>query len=207
MQQLFDYQIAQRPMNIEVLNMLNVKYVLQRNEEGQVIPIPNNTANGNAWFVSRIKAVNTADEEMKALSKLDAKKEAIINKSMFPDAAAKVAYVVDSTATIKLDEYRPNKVSYTSVNKNDGLAVFSEVYYANGWKAYIDGKLVPHFETDYMLRGLKIPAGKHAIIFTFEPQVVQTGSLISLVSFIGMLLLVGGGIYYEAKKNKELLKA
>jgi len=207
MQQLFDYQIAQRPMNIGVLDMLNVKYVLQRNEEGQVIPIPNNTANGNAWFVSRVKAVRTADEEMKAINKLDTKHEAVINKTKFPDAATKTTYVADSTATIKLDEYRPNKITYTSNNKSEGLAIFSEVYYANGWNAYIDGKLVLHFEADYMLRGLKIPAGKHTIIFTFEPQVVKTGSTIALVSFIGMLLLLGAGIYYETKKNKQPVKA
>ena len=207
MQQLFDYQIAQRPMNIGVLDMLNVKYVLQRNEEGQVIPIPNNTANGNAWFVSRVKAVSTPDEEMKAINKLDTKHEAVINKTKFPDAATKTTYVADSTATIKLDEYRPNKITYTSNNKNDGLAIFSEVYYSNGWNAYIDGKLVPHFEADYMLRGLQIPAGKHTIIFTFEPQVVKTGSTIALVSFIGMLLLLGAGIYYETKKNKQPVKA
>ena len=203
MQQLFDYQIAQRPMNIGVLDMLNVKYVLQRNEEGQVIPIPNNTANGNAWFVSRIKAVTTANDEMKAINKLDTKHEAVVNKTKFPDAAAKAIYTVDSTATIKLDEYRPNKVTYTSNNKNEGFAVFSEVYYADGWNAYIDGKLVPHYEVDYMLRGLKVPAGKHTIVFTFEPQVVKTGSTIALISFIGMLLLLGGGIYYETKKNRQ----
>jgi hypothetical protein len=203
MQQLFDYQIAKSPMNIKVLDMLNVKYVLQRDEQGQVVPIPNNTANGNAWFVSRIKAVNTPDEEMKALDKLDTKTEAVVNKTKFADTTAKTTYALDSTATIKLDEYRPNRISYTSQNKNDGFAVFSEAYYANGWNAYIDGKVVPHYEADYMLRALKIPAGKHIIVFAFEPEVVKTGSTIALVSFIGMLLLLGGGIYYENKKYKQ----
>lgn len=203
MQQLFDYQIAKSPMNIKVLDMLNVKYVLQRDEQGQVVPIVNNTANGNAWFVSRVKAVATPNEEMKALDKLDTKHEAVINKTKFPDAASKTTFVADSTATIKLDEYMPNKLTYTSQNSNEGLAVFSEVYYANGWNAYIDGKLVPHFEADYMLRALKVPAGKHTIVFTFEPQVVKTGSTIALASFVVMLLLLGGGIYYESKKKKQ----
>ena len=203
MQQVFDYQIAKSPMNIKVLDMLNVKYVLQRDEQGQVVPIANNTANGNAWFVSSVKAVNTPDEEMKALDKLDTKHVAVVNKTKFADAAAKTTFAVDSTATIKLDEYRPNKLTYTSQNSNEGLAVFSEVYYANGWNAYIDGKLVPHFEADYMLRALKVPAGKHTIVFTFEPQVIKTGSTIALVSFIVMLLLLGGGVYYESKSKKQ----
>lgn len=203
MQQLFDYQIAKSPMNIEVLNMLNVKYVLQRNQEGQIIPIPNNTANGNAWFVSSVVAVSSPDQEMKALNKLDTKREVVINKSKFADAAVKTSYSVDSTATIKLDEYKPNKITYTSQNSNEGLAVFSEVYYANGWNAYIDGKLVPHFEADYMLRALKIPAGNHEIVFSFDPEVVKTGSTVALVSFIIMLLLLGGGIFYETRAGKR----
>ncbi|MXN92415.1 YfhO family protein [Flavobacterium sp. Sd200] len=202
MQQIFDYQIAKSPMNIKVLDMLNVKYVLQRNEQGQVIPIVNNTANGNAWFVSTIKAVSTPDEEMKALDKLDTKTEAVVNKTKFAEAATKTSFAVDSTATIKLDEYRPNKLSYTSQNKNDGFAVFSEAYYAKGWNAYIDGKLVPHYEADYMLRALKVPAGKHTIIFAFEPEVVKTGSTIALISFIVMLGLLGAGVYFENKRVK-----
>ena len=202
-QQLFDYQIFKSPMNIGVLNMLNVKYVLQSNDKGEVMPIPNNTANGNAWFVSKVKAVNTADEEMKGLDKLNVKQEAVVNKTKFPDAVATTNFAVDSTATIKLTTYQPNYLRYVSNNKNAGLAIFSEVYYADGWNAYIDSKLTPHFEANYMLRGLKIPAGKHTVEFKFEPQVVKTGSTIALISFIGMLLLLGAGIYTETKKKNQ----
>lgn len=83
------------------------------------------------------------------------------------------------------------------------MAIFSEMYYEEGWNAYIDGKAVPHFEANYTLRGLKIPAGKHTIEFKFEPQVVKTGSTIALVSFLGMLVLLGFGIYTEWKKKKS----
>jgi uncharacterized membrane protein YfhO len=50
------------------------------------------------------------------------------------------------------------------------------------------------------LRGLEIPAGKHTIEFKFEPQVIITGGTIVLMSGLGMLLLIGGGIYFERKK-------
>lgn len=217
--QLFTYQVEPKVQELltglnqenmaitksnTALNMLNVKYLLLQANDGQDVPVTNPFANGNAWFVSKVKVVSTPDEEMKGLTNLDSKQEAIINKAKFADAAAVTNYTVDSTATIKLNESRPNYLRYTSNNANAGLAIFSEVYYANGWNAFIDGKATPHFEADYLLRGLKIPAGKHSVEFKFEPQVVKTGSTIALISFIILLGLLGAGIYLETKKNKPL---
>jgi hypothetical protein len=199
LQQLFEYQLAKN--NMSVLNMLNVKYVIQTDEKGQEVPTLNGQANGNAWFVSKVRIVNTSDEEMKALDRMESKETAVINKAKFPDAVTKTTFVKDSTATIKLTAYEPNYLKYISNNTNEGLAIFSEMYYAEGWNAYIDGKLTPHFEADYTLRALKVPAGKHTIEFKFEPQVVKTGSTIALVSFILMLGLLGFGIYTERKKK------
>ncbi len=200
MQDLFDYQIANN--NMEVVNMLNVKYLIQTNEKGEKIAIHNTQANGNAWFVNEIKLVSDADAEMKALDKLETKKVAVINSKDF-NVGFK-PFVTDSTSTIKLTSYAPNELKYSSNNTNNGFAVFSEMYYKNGWNAYIDGKLSNYERVDYALRGLPIPAGKHTVEFKFEPQVVKTGSMISLLSFIGILLLLGGGIYYEAKKTKTV---
>ncbi|WP_300568267.1 YfhO family protein [Flavobacterium sp.] len=201
MQELFDYQIAKN--NMEVLDMLNVKYLIQTNEKGEQITIKNTAANGNAWFVKEVKTVNSANDEMKALDKFDSKNVAILNTKDFGNATKKTAFTKDTTAVINLNSYEPNELKYTSINSNDGLAVFSEMYYKNGWNAYIDGKLQDHFKVDYALRGLLVPAGKHNIEFKFEPQVVKTGSMISLISFILILILLGYGIYLERKKSKE----
>ena len=197
MQDLFDYQIANN--NMEVINMLNIKYLIQTNKKGEKIAIRNTQANGNAWFVNKIIDANSADAEMKALDKLDTKNEVLINNEGGKE------YLVNefdnSKATIKLTSYQPNELKYISNNPIVGYAVFSEMYYKNGWNAYIDGKLEKHDRVDYALRGLPIPAGKHIIEFKFEPQVIKTGSTISLISFIGILLLLGGGIYYETRKK------
>jgi Bacterial membrane protein YfhO len=200
MQQLFDYQIAKN--NLEALNFLNVKYLIQTDKDGKEFPIANPDANGNAWFVSQVKAAHSADEEMKALDKLDSKNVAVINTNNFE--VKKTNFVKDSLSIITLDSYQPNDLKYTSINTNEGLAVFSEMYYKNGWNAYIDGNKVDHFQVDYVLRALPIPAGKHSIEFKFEPQVVQTGSTITLISSIGIVLLLIGGIYFERKKNTEI---
>jgi len=202
MQQLFDYQIAKN--NLEILNMLNVKYVIQADKEGKEYPIINPDANGNAWFVSQVELVKNSDEEMKALDKLNSKNVAVINVNEFSDIKNK-AFAKDSSAIIKLDSYLPNDLKYTSNNSKEGLAVFSEMYYEKGWKALIDGKETSIIRADYALRAIVVPAGKHSIEFKFEPQVVKTGSAITLVSCIGMLFLLVGGIYFERKKSKEAL--
>lgn len=196
-QQLFDYQIAKN--NMEVLAFLNVKYIIQTNKEGKEFPTVNPNANGNAWFVSQIKAVNSADEEMKALDQFDSKNVAIVNTKEF--AFQNKTFAKDSLASIILDSYKPNLLTYTSNNANAGVALFSEMYYAKGWKAYVDGKETPIFRADYVLRAIEIPAGKHKIEFKFEPEVVQTGSTIALISFVGMLILLFGGIYFERKNG------
>lgn len=200
-QQLFDYQITKN--NIQIFNMLNVKYIIQTNEEGVTLPSQNPYTNGNAWFIKEIKLVNTPDEEMKALDSLDTKNIAVVNNKEFGSKfkAGATTFIRDSLATITLDKHKPNYLKYTSNNTNEGIAIFSEVYYKNGWNAYIDQNKVPHFNANYVLRALHIPAGKHTIEFKFEPNVIKTGSSIALASSIGMLLLLIGGIYFDQKRK------
>lgn len=200
MDQIFNYQIDNG--NTEVLNMLNTKYVIQVDDKNQEFPALNDKANGNAWFVKEVKFVSSADAEMKALDKFNSKDEVIINNKEFT-VSDLTSYQRDSLATIKLVEYKPNFIKYATENANKGLAVFSEIYYPKGWIATIDGKEVSIFRTDYTLRGLEIPAGKHTVTFKFEPSVVKTGSTIVLISGLGMLLLIGGGVYFERKKKSK----
>lgn len=200
MQQLFDYQITKN--NVRVLNMLNVKYVIQSDEKGEKIPLANPAANGNAWFVGKVKFVSSANEEMKALDSLDTKNEVVIN-SLVNDFKGSENIAKDSTSTINLIDYKPNHLKYVSNNSKSGFGVFSEMYYKNGWIATIDGKESPIYNVNYVLRGLEIPAGKHTIEFKFEPQVVKTGSSIALMSSIGMLLLIGVGVYFESKRENK----
>ncbi len=200
MQQVFDYQIARN--NMEILNMLNVKYVIQTDTSGVSYPIQNPNANGNAWFVKKLKTVRSADAEMKVLDKLDTKHIAVFNDSNMDINPTDMGLnsKFDSRGTLQLVDYKPNYLKYSSVNLGIGFAVFSEMYYKNGWNAYVDGKLTKHFPVNYILRGMKIPAGKHKIEFKFEPQVVKTGSLIALISSVGIVFLVLGVLYFERKK-------
>lgn len=202
-QQLFDYQLAKN--NLEVLNMLNVKYVIQKDKEGKDFPAINPDANGNAWFVRDVKLVNKANDEMRLLEGFDTKRAAIFNINLYGEKFnnARLKRNLDDSGTISLEVYKPNYLKYISKSKNEGLAVFSEIYYEKGWNAYVDGVKTDHFPVDYVLRGIMVPAGDHTIEFKFEPEVVKTGSTITLISAILMLLLLIGGIYFE-RKGKEI---
>ena len=198
--EVFDFHIARN--NINVLNMLNTKYIIADNEEGNAYPYDNTDANGNAWFIKDLKVVQSADQEIKALDSLNTAVEAVILKQ---DGfkSDKSFHAPDSLASISLIAYKPNYLKYKSQSSNDEFAVFSEVFYDKGWDAYIDGELTPHFRVNYILRGMEIPKGDHIIEFKFEPQVVKTGSRIALGSSILMALLIFGGLFYELKKKPK----
>ena len=176
--------------NFEVLNMLNTKYIIYKDNEDVLRYFENEEINGNAWFVDSVKAVQNADEEIMALAKLKSKLTAISRASKFDSKR----YSNDSTAAIKLVDYKLNKLVYESNNTADGFAVFSEIYYKDGWNATIDGEAVEHINVNYVLRGLEIPKGTHEIVFEFSPIVVKKGSSIALISSISLLFLILGQV-------------
>lgn len=200
MRDLVDFHIEKN--NIGVLNMLNVKYIVQQTEEGESYPAVNPEANGNAWFVKTLKEVGIADEEILALKEFDEKNEAIVNTSKFTNIN-RTTFQTDSTTTITLTDYKPNHLTYKSKNPNAGVAVFSEMYYAYGWNAYIDGKPSDHFKVNYVLRALKVPEGQHTIEFKFEPTIVEEGSKIALASSVLLGLVVLGGLGFSFWRNRK----
>nr|WP_222984060.1 YfhO family protein [[Muricauda] meishanensis] len=200
LQELFDYHLYQN--NLSVLNMLNVKYVIQQDEEGKSFPALNEDANGNAWYVERLVAVGSQNEAILALRDFDSKDEGIINTREYPQVT-KLSFEKDSLAHIELVDYRPNYLKYRATNTNDGFAVFSEMHYPKGWKASVDGQPQPIYRVNYALRGIKVPAGEHEIEFTFEPEVVQMGSQIALGGCIVLGLIIVGGIGYSLRPKKS----
>lgn len=190
--------------NLEVINMLNVKYVIQQNKEGQLDVQQNPSINGAAWFVEELKFVDNYKREFESLNTIDTKKTAVIRKD-YQNELGDFKPNKDSISTVSISKTQPNHLAYNVYAANPGFIVFSETYYKDGWNAYIDGETTPIYPVDYMLRGLKVPAGKHSIEFKFEPQVVKTGSTITLTSSILFVLLVLGGLYFQYKKTGSLL--
>ena len=181
------------------LNMLNTRYVIYNPQQP---PLVNPYADGNAWFVKELVQVENADEEIASLDKIDPKKTAVVDKR-FAGLIAGFSPQADSTATIQLDSYRPNKLAYSSQSQTEQLAVFSEIYYQPGWKASIDGKQVEHFRADWILRAMRIPAGKHEIVFEFKPEgYIVAANVSAYSSFLILLLLVASVVYSIVKELK-----
>ena len=178
-QELIDSHISKG--NMQVLNMLNTKYFIL--QTGKVNINPN--VLGNAWFIKDVKIVENADDEILALNDFDASSIAVIDKR-FQSFLGE--FSEDSSSNIKLDEYQPNYLRYSSVSTKNQIAVFSEVYYDKGWNSYIDGELVSHFRANYILRAMNVPKGNHTIEFRFEPEIFKIGERISLASSILLII-------------------
>jgi hypothetical protein len=200
-QELFDFQIAKN--NMQVFNMLHTKYFIVPDAEGNPQAQQNKEANGNVWFVQALIPVQNANEEIQTLDTLNTKKEAVILENDYQKMDMQFPMQQDTIATIALVDYKVTSLTYNSKTETAQFAVFSEIFYKEGWSAYIDGELTPYFRVNYILRGMKIPAGNHKIEFKFEPKVIQQGKIVSLISYALLLLISVGWFFYEHKKLKN----
>ena len=187
-----------------VLNMLNMKYVVvpdqQDNKQTQALINP--FALGNCWLIKEIKFVKNADEEMNALNTFDPKQVAYVDEKF--KSAIPFSPVYDSTAYIKLLENNNDQIKYEFNATSNQFAVFSEIYYPNGWEVFIDGKKTTYCKTDYALRGLAIPAGKHNIEFVFNPTSFRVGEQIARYSNIFSVLFVLFCFFMVWKTRKNI---
>jgi len=184
---------------LNALNMLNTKYVIYNNDAA---PIPNPVVLGNAWMVEEVKMVNSPDEEIDAIDKVDLLQTAVVEKRYVKFIDGK-SFNKDLSGEIKLTSYAPNKLVYQFNASSEQLVVFSEIYYPKGWVATIDGKEQPHFGVNYILRGMLVPAGRHEIVFSFKPKSFETGNSVSLASSLLLLLATGALAWFGWKKNKK----
>jgi hypothetical protein len=194
-------------INEDVLDMLNTKYLITSDQNGQKETMVNrSTAAGNAWFVQNVEYVKSADEEMIAISSFDPKKVMVVHEEFKPLIdIKKVGY--DGNAFIRLTNYHPDHLTYEYSSGRDALAVFSEIWYDKGWNAYVDGEKIPYFRADYLLRAAQLPGGNHKLEFKFEPKSYYTGETISLIASILLILGLAYAIYTETRnKNPEPAK-
>ncbi len=200
-QELISYHISQN--NMEVVNMLNTKYFIIAGQNNQPVARYNPDALGHAWFIEKFSIVENADSEIEALNEIKPRYEAVIDKR-FEEHVEGLNLQTDSLASIELKSYAPNYLVYESHSSIEQLAVFSEIYYDQGWKAYIDGTETPHSRVNYVLRGMRLPPGEHKIEFKFHPQAYYTGEKISLASSVLLLIMLIVLSIFSVKHNNGL---
>lgn len=185
---LLEHQI--RKNNLNVLNMLNAKYFIV---EGKVVENPD--AMGNAWFVEKVKYVDTPNEEMQGLDSLKVKSEAVADRK-FSSVLGRGQHI-SAGDTIYETMYAPDHLEYAYKSAKGGTAVFSEIYFPWGWEATIDGKPVEIGRVNYVLRALQLPAGNHNIVFRFNPKSLQVTNTIGIICAILILILCGCALALE----------
>ena len=188
--------------SISVINMLNTKYFIFPTGNSQTAPLQNPYAYGNAWFVENVKYVQNANEEIDALNTTVPTKTAVVSNDFKQVFNGVQTAFKDSLSTVKLTSYAPNALTYETSSSKDGVVVFSEIYYP-GWQAYLDGQAVDHGRANYILRAMKVPAGKHKIEFKFDPQSIHTTENIAYVALGVLILGAIGVIVIEVRKRKK----
>lgn len=191
---LGDFQQALPEM--KVLSALNTKYFILG---ADFPPIENKQAYGNAWFVDNIVPAATPDDEIGLIASTDLKTSVIVGTD-FIDKVKETVAAEESRDSIWMTSYSPNELHYSYVSTGERPAVFSEVYYPDGWKATVDGEEIPLFRADWILRGAMLPAGEHEVVMRFEPEVYKasaTASRASSATLVLLLLLAIGGMFVK----------
>lgn len=188
-----------------VLNMLNTKYfIFPAGQQRQTVPILNPHAYGNAWFVNKVQYVNNANEEIDALDSIIPTETAVVDARFKDVLKGATESYKDSLSSIRLTSYTPNRLTYETNNVQDGIAVFSEIYYPDGWHVTIDGQPAELARADYILRTMYVPAGQHTIEMRFDPtslhvtEGIAYGALALLVIGIIVAVLIAKRKYVKA---------
>lgn len=183
---------------LTILNMLNTRYIIYNPGSP---PLPNYSSLGSAWLVDRVELVDNADVEIDALNDINPASEAVSDVRFSDYFGGETEFDFDSLATVKLVSYKPNELTYDFQSSANQLVVFSEIYYDDGWQAYLDGEPVDHARVNYVLRAMKVPAGEHTIVFKFEPKAFAATATFSTVVSVILLILLVLGLYFEFKKR------
>lgn len=188
-----------------ILNMLNTKYfIFPAGQQRQTVPILNPHAYGNAWFVNKVQYVNNANEEIDALDSIIPTETAVVDARFKDVLKGATESYKDSLSSIRLTSYTPNRLTYETNNAQDGIAVFSEIYYPDGWHVTIDGQPAELARADYILRTMYVPAGQHTIEMRFDPtslhvtEGIAYGALALLVIGIIVAVLIAKRKYVKA---------
>ena len=197
-QELYDFFVKEEISGI--IDMLNVKYLLYRDNEDNLKPMKNPNFLGNAWFVNKLIKKESLDSVFYSMKSIDFSNTAITNSNIANSLPNE--FLIDDNSYIKLTSHESGNLKYIFNSKEDSFIVFSEIFYPNGWKVYVDGALSSHFDVNYILRGMFMEKGSHEIEFVFKPDTIKFGSLVQLSSIVIFILIILNFINSFYKKNK-----
>ncbi|HUB60656.1 MAG TPA: hypothetical protein VL978_08140 [Puia sp.] len=199
---LINRQLYKFPNCKPVIDMLNTKYLIRHNRTGGDSVVENKGSLGPVWFVRGVRFEPSPDEVMNALSHFDPKDTAIVFSA--DRGRVKWGTAGDSPGTISLVKNDNDEITYLSQAPGERFAVFSEVYYDRGWRAWIDDHEAPVIRTNYVLRGMSIPPGRHVIRFFFRPLSYYLGRQVQWMANIVFLLLIAGAVIVAVQEYQRI---
>ena len=194
---------ANDPEAMAVLNLLNTKYIIAPDCEGEPTVYPNTTAYGNAWFVERIAWAENADDEMAQLGTIDHRSLALMDVAERDQLNGDGTYTLAEDATAQITAYECNRLEYQTTNAHDGMLLLSEIYYPHGWRATVDGVEVPILRVNYLMRALEVPAGEHQVVLTFYPVSERYTEATAFVSMGITLLLMAAAMLFSMRSKAK----
>jgi hypothetical protein len=198
-QDIIDFHLTPQP-NRNILNMLNTRYLIVTDNDQRPLARINPGALGNAWFVQELSMVENADQEILALNDFDPATQAIVDRR-FAHHLQDFEFQFDTTANISLVHYQPNELHYRYSAEWPQLAIFSEVFYPDGWQVTINGQPAEHFRVNYLLRAMVVPPGDNQIVFSFRPQSYYTGNMVAFAFSTLMVIAIAGYLFFTYRKN------
>ncbi len=198
-QDLIEHQITKG--NKAVLNMLDTRYIIQRDKSGKYLPLKNTEAFGSAWFVDKLHIVEDAREAMSALDSQDLRHTAIVEQGDLPKSWTKLDSASSEGASLTLESYTPDQAKYQVSCPKASFIVFSEIYYPKGWHLLLDGKEIELIRTNYVLRGAFVPEGKHQLQMYFKPQSLVYTETLAIVAQVFLFLALMLFIIRQRKRN------
>ncbi|MGI8600875.1 MAG: YfhO family protein [Chitinophagaceae bacterium] len=199
-QDLIENQLSKDQLNMDVMRMLDVKYFLFNDQQGRQNVQPNDTTMGAAWFVQELQPVSNPVEEINSLDQFNPAETAFIQKDQMPKG---IQPTFNRSGTIALTKYVNDEIVYTTESPSNQFAVFSEIYYPAGWNAYLDGNKTDYYKVNYLLRGMPVPAGKHTIMFKFEPGIYYTSYTLALIGNILLYLMLAAAVVYAILRYRN----
>ncbi len=198
-QEVIDRYISQG--SIPVLSMLNAKYFIVAGQNNDVQARVNSNALGSAWLVESVQMVENANEEIDALGNVDLRTRVIVDERFGSYLDGETSF--GNQGNVRLEDYHPERMTYSVNTTESGFIVFSEIFYQTGWQAYLDNEPVDHIRVNYILRGLKTPAGEHEIRFEYEPGSARYGKVVSGVSQVFVLGILIFFLFQNFRRNNQ----
>lgn len=204
----------QVPINWNVVNMLNTKYILAKggiqhpnlepvtqDPSQKIVVFRNKAVKRRAFCVGKTEVIENRQSRLDRLNQASFQPDsvAIVESPLTKFIEAPSSWSTDIT------RYEPNYIDVKVMTNAQTLMVLSEIYYPAGWKAFINGQELEILKVNHILRGVVVPTGTHTVEFRLEPKTykISRAMMGSSIIIVYALLIIGLVSVYRQKQSSH----